>query len=230
MIRFLPLLAFFTLYMAVPQPSQAQIFAPAPEQTTTVARFGFGDGNAALKTVLELQYQMQLLKRLIEHEQAVNNIVESALAIGMTQPAISTPDYTVCAQVPANLPCGHAYNDLYDGFSGLDNNPMLAAISNAPPILQNSDVPSLAAQALPEDFSTQTALVSFDTLFWTDITCMAMQCSAVISPDPNNPKARYRVVNGESLPDGSTIEAISATGVTLRRDGEKILLEPAPRV
>lgn len=222
MKRFLFPLCLVAILLCQNTPSHAQIF-----ETPASVSIGFGAENKQLATVLQLQYQMQVLKRLIEHERAVGQMVESSIAIGLNNPAINTPDRELCAQVPANLPCAEAYTDLYENFIGNRPDPIVTAtpIEARAPILADSDVPNLSAQPLPDNLPA--AQIAFDNLFWTDITCMAMKCSAVISPNPADPKARYRVVVGEKLPDGSTIERISAAGVSITRNGEKVSLEPA---
>ena len=93
-------------------PGQAQVFGDAPATAEK-----FGGKNTQLTVLLDLQYQMQLLKRLIEHERSVNGIVQAAVSIGLNNPAIPTPDETLCSQVPANIPCAQAYAQMYPDFS-----------------------------------------------------------------------------------------------------------------
>jgi hypothetical protein len=67
-------------------------------------------------------------------------------------------------------------------------------------------------------------------LYWTNVTCLQTDCSAVITPDPNDPRARYRVTTGEKLADGAVVSRISAEGVTLENNSKSVLLDPAPKV
>lgn len=214
-----------TLMMAMPAlfaagNAQAQ-FASGPSTSR------FGDNNTQLRTILTLQNQNQLLKKLIERETSVNQMIEAAIAVGISSPFIPAPDRRLCTDVPANIPCAKAYTNLYDDFSVTQRKTaaQLPALPHAPSIMAETDIPDLSARdlsALPKE------LDSTMTIYWTDITCLGTRCSAVISPDPADLNARYRIMVGEKLPDGSIVRTISASGVTLERDNKPIHLNPAP--
>ncbi|MDB5477670.1 MAG: hypothetical protein JWM96_165 [Alphaproteobacteria bacterium] len=223
MIPRLPLFGFVLLLAFYSASVRAQAFG----ESAVPATIQFGTENPSLKSLLQLQYEIQLLKKLIEHETSVNQIVDSSIQIGMTSPVIPAPDRELCAQVPANIPCAQAFNDLYENFStSAESAPSTG--SSLPPaaLLADSGIPTLDAGALPE---LNAVALDSSRLYWTDITCLAQKCSAVISPDVTDPNARYRIIPGETLPDGSTIQAISATGVVIQRDKQVIHLEPAPQ-
>lgn len=208
--------------------AMAQIFQDHDPSQPPPIRFSIK--NKQLQDVLHLQNQNQILKQLILHEQAVNNIVTSSLSLGIQKPNIPAPDSQSCRAIPANIPCAQAYKDMYDGFSvervtaatAAQTGPVLPPAAS---LLDNSDIPSLDAGSLPD---IPAELFSNADLYWTDITCLGSQCSAVITPDPGNRKARYRVIPGEKLPDGSIIQSISASGVRLERNKKIISLDPAP--
>lgn len=208
--------------------AMAQFFG-SDDEPVAPPSLSFSTKNKQLQDVLQLQYQIQVLKKLIEHEKAVNDIVKSSVTLGIQNPNIPTPDEKTCREIPANIPCAQAYHDLYDGFSvtAAKAEP-LTPINTLPPaasILDSSDIPFLDAATLPD---LPAELFSGNTLYWTDITCLTENCSAVITPDPNNRLARYRVMAGEKLPDGSIIQSISASGVRLEQGKKTIHLEPAP--
>lgn len=204
--------------------------APAPvatmESTVKIA-----EPNPALQSTLQLQTQIQILKRLLAHEQSVSAMVKAAIAIGLRDPALPRPDKELCEQVPGNIVCASAWPDLYKDF-GLKiaaNKSKAPVVAATPPDIKTmprvtKDVPDVAEQLpVPEPAAAVASL------YWMDITCVQEKCSAVISPEPNNPNARYRITPGETLPDGATVSAISAAGVTLRRDDADVRLEPAPQ-
>jgi len=203
--------------------ARAQAFdAPATAVT-------FGDKNDQLKALMKLQYQIQVLKRLIAHEKAANDIMKSAIDLGDINPAPVPPSQSLCEEVPANIPCAQSFKDLYTGYSVERKKPPEAAKPAAPPapsLVAGSDVPALEAAALPENVE---ALPEGTKVYWTDITCLGGTCTAVITPDPTDKKARYRVSVGEKLPDGSVISSISATGVTVKQNKKTVPLEPAPK-
>lgn len=176
----------------------------------------FVTDNQQLHDVLELQHQITLMKRLIERERLVNTMAEAGKKIGLAQPALSKPDRTLCAQLPANIPCAQAYDDLYDGF---DVTP-LPEMAAAPVAI---DKPHHSAKKII------TAAPALPTLYWLDIACLAQNCSALVSPDPADKKAQYRVHVGDTLPEG-TVESISVSGVTLNKNGKIARIAPAPRM
>lgn len=192
----------------------------------------FGRNNPSLRQLLTIQDQNQLLKKLVEREKSVNDMIQAAVGIGILHPPVPAPDKALCSAVPANIPCAQAYASLYSDFSLTPVKQEVATaaatpapLPEAPSIMENTDIPALSAKnlsALPEP------VLASAPIYWTDITCLGMKCSAVISPDPGNPKARYRIVTGEKLSDGSVVQSISAAGVTLNRDNKPVRLEPAP--
>ncbi len=214
---FLIILLGFGLASALPAHAQAfgdaRSFVPAT----------FGDKNPQLKAILALQYQLQILRRMLEREKAVNAMVASAVDIGIGDPLIPKPDRTLCLQIPANIPCAQAYKNLYPDYSVEPN--LMARQDNQPPA-----IPELASNELPPLPSAELIIpVAGATLYWTNVTCLSDVCSAVITPDPADPRARYRVIMGEKLADGATVTKISAQGVTLEQDNVPVILEPAPK-
>lgn len=207
-------------------PATAQIF-----DNEQVATISFGTENPQLRDTLQLQYQMQMLRQLIDHEKAVNAMVKSAVELGLRDPAIPSPNRSLCTSVPANIPCAQSYKTMYEGYKA-ERPKMLQPINVAPPapsLMEGTQIPSMDAAALPDLPAEQMGFDSGKTLYWTDITCMGSRCSAVITPEPANARSRYRVVAGETLPDGSVIKAISALGVTIERNKKDVLLDPAPQ-
>lgn len=233
MNRFLTFLIFSCMafcligtFLSAPAAAQAFGATATPVQPPSLA---FSTKNKQLQDVLHLQRQIQLLKQLIDHEKAVNEIVRSSVNLGISDPNIPTPQRSLCTELPANIPCAQAYHNLYEGFSVDRAKAEIAAPTPALPpaasILDNSDIPSLDAATLPD---LPVSVFDGSMLYWTDITCLGDTCSAVITTDPANFRARYRVVPGETLPDGSVIQSISAGGVRIGRGSKTIQLEPAP--
>ncbi len=217
MMRFLrPFTLCLAVLLALPGAAGAQVFSGVAEDDIR-----FGGSNPDLQAIIQLQYQMQMLQRMIERERAVNRMVEAALAIGVTDPDIPAPSYTVCRQIPANIVCAQAHAGIYENYS-VDRIVPLVPIDPiakaVPPIpLNDASLPLDIAEMQPSE-----------TLYWMDITCMGLKCSAVVSPEPANANARYRITIGDTLPDGATVDGISANGVTLKHGKQEIRLDPAP--
>ena len=222
MVRFLSLLCAVLIGLAYGLPAQAQAFG----DTSAFAPAKFGEKNEQLKSLLELQYQMQVLKRLIEREKSVNQMLESALAVGVTKPQIPKPDRALCEQIPANIACAQAYKGIYPHYSV---EPELAMMPVSPPALgiaSTGSVPMIGANSLTPLPGPQA---NGSSLYWISVTCLQTECSAVITPDPADPRARYRVTTGEKLPDGTLVSDISANGVTLDSGSKVTRLDPAPK-
>jgi hypothetical protein len=203
------------------QPACAQFDSNKPPAEPPLQ---FGQKNPQLKTILALQEQLQLLRRLIDHENAVNQMVIAATAIHITDPVIPTPDREICNAVPANIPCAQAYPSLYSNYSvAPEKHPVAAPVSL--PIVADA-VKEISKEKKPPKAKP---MIEYAAIFWTNITCLNERCSAVISGNPKDPKASYRIMTGEKLPDGSVIHAISAAGVTILRDNKIVQLDPAPQ-
>src|SRR5690606_2324233 len=114
------------LALVFPAAARAQIFGSTPTEEQL-----FGGSNPDLQAVLKLQYQMQMLKRLIERERAVNNMIESAIAIGVTDPSVPAPAYTLCRQLPANIICASAHAGIYENYSVEKVVPLLPITAHA---------------------------------------------------------------------------------------------------
>lgn len=216
-MRLITLLCALILSIGFSPSSHAQGFG----DSTAFAPAKFGDKNIQLKTVLALQYQMQLLKRMIEREKSVNAMISSAVAVGVIDPAIPKPDQNLCTQIPANIVCAQAYKDMYPNYSV---EKVQAPVP--PPAIASGSIPALASNqldALPENAAEA------NTLYWTDVTCLQTKCTAIITPDPKDPRARYRVTTGDVLADGATVSSISFNGVTLNDKKKSIVLNPAPK-
>lgn len=210
--------AAFIGVIALPGAAKAQAFGenPPPAQPALF----FGQENAHLQDILALQRQLVVLDQLIKQQKFVLSLTESAVAIRNLDPKVPKPDKALCAAVPANFPCAQAYGDLYDGYMAA----MLPAI--AVPVEPVVDTP-LAPQ-FKEPVAQPEPPPIYADLFWTDITCLGTRCSAVITTNPSDDMARYRVTVGEKLPDGGTVAAISVDGVSLSRDGKTVSIQPAP--
>lgn len=203
-------------------PAQAQAFG----DSSAFAPAKFGEKNEHLKTLLALQYQMQVLKRMIEREKSVNAMIDSAIAVGVTDPQVPKPDRALCEQIPANIACAQAYKGMYPNYSV---EPVISAMPTLPPpasgIASLGTVPSINANDLNPLPGPQPG----PGLYWVSVTCLQQECSAVLTPDPADPRARYRVTTGEKLPDGTVVSDISANGVTLDSGSKVTHLDPAPK-
>ena len=213
---------FVVIMLVLPASSSWAQFSDGVETTTPT----FGEHNPALKRLLTLQNQNQLLRKLIERETSVNQMVEAAINVGVSSPFIPAPDHAICQSVPGNITCAKAYESLYPGFMTAAKAPPVA-MPSAAATMDSASIPALDAKEISPLPATETAAAQ-GQIYWMDITCLGKKCSALVSTNPTDVKAHYRILAGEKLPDGSIVRAISAAGVTLERDKKSIELEPAP--
>jgi len=216
MTRFLSL--FFLCLAAtvlLPGAARAQIFGGEAAKETT-----FGSGNPGLEATLKLQHQINMIKRLIERERAVSNMLDSAIALGISDPYVPPASYVICRQLPANILCAQQHPGLYENYSVDRIAPLLPVATVAPPSIPMNDA------SLPQDIAQMQT--DAETLYWMDITCLREKCSAVVTPNPSDSNARYRITVGDTLPGGARVDGISAQGVTLKRGSQQIHVDPAP--
>lgn len=187
----------------------------AEETALPAAPSSFGSGNAQLQDVLELQHQIQLLKRLVDRETAVNNVASAGRDIGMKKPLLSKPERELCASVPANIPCAQAYADIYPDF-------------DVKPVAELQALPPVKKAEAPKIKKAEVSVPATPSLYWLDITCLEESCSALVASNPNDAKTRKRVRAGDVV-EGNTIRAISASGIMLERNGKAARVLPAPR-
>ena len=206
-------LCFLVCLIGVSVHAEESALLPMPAES------GFSTDNAQLQDVLQLQYQIQLLKRLLEREKTVNDGAQAGRDIGMKKPVLSRPERDLCAAVPANIPCAQAYADLYPGF---DVKPVVKeAAAPAPVAKQDEPKKKSAAPVKP-------AVPIDPKIFWLDVTCLEDDCSALLASNPNDPQSRRRVHAGDTIA-GATVRRISASGVMLERNGRSFRASPAPR-
>lgn len=188
--------------------SQAQPVAP-PLPATEISE------NPYLNTYLQLQQQIALLHRLLERERSITDMTQNYKRIGLDfNPP--KPDMALCRQLPDNLACALAYPDHYADF--LPPEAPLPPMTFAP----------VTVTDIPQSISELSADFDIDHLLWTDITCLEMQCRAVITPNISNKGARYAIKVGDRLPQGGVVESITAQGVFVSRGNKLITLSPAP--
>lgn len=162
-----------------------------------------------LGTVLQLQDQIEILKKLSERQDALGKLRESygSLGIPFTAPP---PTRSVCEKIPPSLVCVQAYPDLLKVAipeSDLEETPLVAT----PPVAS-------VKRPVPVDIGPEYR--------WTDVTCAGGACRAVLV-EADNPRARRTVSEGEVLPGGAVVSRIAFEGVRVNAGGEDQALAPA---
>lgn len=185
--------------------------------------------NKQLSDTLLLQYQISLLKILLERQTEIDNIARSfeKLGIKFNQPA---PDKTICERLPENLLCMLFYPEMFDIDVEAYTNPQPAfdmsqfLPANTPNNGQtpnNTPAPTAAPEPEPEPEEITTPYL------WSDIQCAISVCKVVLL-DRRNPGKAYTVRSGHIMPDDSIVAEISYNGVKINKKGEILTVEPAP--
>lgn len=188
--------------------------------------------NPMMRDTLRLQYQINLLERLIRRQTEIQRIAESYEEIGVpfNQPA---PPETACMQLPVNVLCmafypeSAKYKDLieerqeeFERDQKRQMDVMMQQVLSSPSsdVLDNLPMAQMVQQSITVSPDRQYA--------WSDIRCLAGKCSALlINRDDSN--ARFRIRQGEDLPDdGGTVTKISLSGVKARFEKETYELLP----
>ena len=217
----------------LPQFSISDIPTIEMEQTAPLdneAAFA-GIMNPLMRDTLRLQYQINLLERLIRRQTEIQRIAESYSKIGLPfkQPA---PPETACMQLPVNMLCmafypeSEKYEDLiadrrqeFSRDQARRMETMMADININDLVEQDTQTPT----GQPRRQRQNTP----DTVYnWEDIRCLAGKCSALLV-NREEADLRFRLREGDDLPTGGTVSSISVGGVAVSMDGENYNLRAA---
>lgn len=177
-------------------------------------------------TLLDLQRQLFLLRKLVEREKRNFDLTSDYQKIGLNfQP--TAPSAQLCRQVPANLSCAEFYTQMYPNFPPVGGN-TVGALPDTP--ILASSVGTINENEFAFLPTISDVADTRDILNWLDITCLETKCSAVVTPDIADKSARYKVYVGDQLPNGDKIMSISAKGVMVSNaKGQKRRIDPAPK-
>lgn len=192
--------------------------------------------NPMMRDIMRLQYQINLLERLIKRQTEIQRIAQSYESIGVPfkQPA---PPETACAQLPVNVLCMAFYPDSskYKNLIGerVDEfqrdqrrqmDIMMQEMMNEPASYVAAPANNDTAGA-PMVRPQQRQSTPNEQYVWTDIRCLAGQCSALLI-DGGDSNLRFRIRDGEELPEGGKIKSISVSGVKVSYEGKTYDLNP----
>ncbi len=168
--------------------------------------------NPYLGGILQLQDQIELIKKLSERQETLAKLRETygALGIPFTAPP---PTRSVCEKIPPSLVCVEAYPDLLKVAM-----PMEDLGENLPV------VPSVAVAPTPDPGPVEDVGPDYR---WTDVSCAGGTCRAVIV-EADDGRARRTVAEGDTLSDGETVVSrIAFEGVRVTHGGKDWALMPA---
>lgn len=193
--------------------------------------------NPMMRDVLRLQYQINLLERLIRRQTEIQRIATSYKNIGLPfkQPP---PPQTACEQLPVNILCMAFYPESakYKGLIAerqeefrrdqrrqMELMMQQMYVTPTPASAQSGTNQTGAAPAI----QTRPAQSPDARYMWSDIRCLAGKCSALLI-NREDTAMRFRIREDENLPDeGGKITHIQVSGVSAVYKGETVKLQPA---
>ena len=180
--------------ISIPRSSEQASVGPLTLRTAPTFNFD----NPYLNDSLQLEYQINLLKSMIERQSNLARLEETYLSLGSVFPT-PDPPRGICEQIPVNVPCYKAYPELYGDvvvpeIEQLDIDDVQAAIEPlVEPIQEEVFTPAVA-----EDLGPPPPSMNYR---WADISCAGGQCSAVIVEEDRE-RSRRTVLEGDLLRGG----------------------------
>lgn len=200
--------------------------------------------NKYLDDKIKLQYQIALINNLIEWQKQVQKIEEAYAAIGVNFDQ-AKPARAICEQVPINLPCYRAYPDLYPAMHAEVEQQRKEIVDEAVEaakqrqgynrVVAEARAPEGVAafdteqrqKAVQKERSQDVKTGVKSDFEWLEVFCLSGECQAVITRI-TDPDYRLTVSLGDALPDGSEISKIQPGRLEASKDGNIIVLKPAP--
>lgn len=199
-----------------------------------------GIKNPFMADTLRLQYQINLLERLIRRQTEIQRIAESYEGVGIPfkQPA---PPATACSVLPVNILCMAFYPESpkYKTLiaerreeaerdqrrqmeSLMQQWNITPVVRNVPRSSDNSNDQSTVTSQPQQQYTMPPQRPDY---VWSDIRCLSGNCSALLENTDDN-TLRFRIREGEELPGGSKVTKISSNGVSVIKESESFDLKP----
>lgn len=199
---------------------------PPPAGIESIDEYAFFGPNQYLRDLIKLQYQNYVLEALLARQSEIERVAEAYANLGIDyrRPA---PPLGVCRELPANALCMSFYPNLYPEVMQGAASQMRQQVEEIVTLLQQADAQtqSIIDKAKNAE-ATETTAEEVDVsgpereYRWSDITCLAGVCEAVIK-DVKNAAFAQTVRLGDVLPGGAQIVGISAAGVDIVQPEEE---------
>jgi len=241
---------FFTLCLIIPNMVRAQVQLPEfsissiptldnmSQDSFDYERAFSNIKNTMMADTLRLQYQINLLERLIRRQTEIQRIAESYQGVGIPfrQPA---PPATACTTLPANVLCMAFYPESARYKAMIEERreearreqlrqmeAMLSEYNLAAADNQDSDDGVSGETGGGKGSGKSTVASDPDPDYtWSDIRCLSGKCSALLE-SVSDETLRYRIRLNDELPDGSKVIKISASGIDVTKSDKNFNLRP----
>jgi hypothetical protein len=175
----------------------------------------FTPGNAYFKDINTLYEQIRLLEKLVDRQEKINDMTKSMVDVGRSFDP-NPPPADICEKLPNNLLCNPEL--IPDPTETTDNEPTPPAVDKPLPILKVGEI-------IKKDPAKEERKL-YNGLGWTDITCRAGDCQAVIV-DTNSDERRQVAIDDTAF--GFPVTDISTGRVAIKTQENGIVeLNPVP--
>lgn len=196
--------------------------------------------NPFLSDSIKLNYQITLLEKMTQRQAELTKISEAFKALGIpyNEPA---PSYTLCGQLPPNVPCLRHFPNLYPSLvserrqfyaemeveRAIETGVINEQVASIDPALAERAKKEREAAAKRAEVARleREAIERQNRYQWSEVNCVVGKCVGVVTGASG---FRASVHVGSRLPDNSIVEAVSRFGIRMVIDGEKIDLRPYP--
>lgn len=197
-------------------------YAQQSETRQAIQQIPFGSDNLYLSDIIRLQEQITVLNKLLQKQRVVNQMSEHYASLG----AVFTPPIPpshVCSTLPPNDLCADAYPSMYPDYIRRQAPQRRVEVPKLVTVIP--DV-AMSVDDIEDDSKESLKEAQFG---WTDITCLSVECRAVVQPlGDEQSTSRYTVQVGTQLPNGYEITQISSKGIVVRKGQSSIGLMPVP--
>lgn len=212
---------------------------PSQMNLPSFPKMMFGQNNKYFNDVVTIQYQISLLKVLVERQSQNLSIAESLRGIGLefNEPP---PARSVCEELPKNLLCVRFYPSIYgmDDISPVQTSREQISLQDMikdrpkPPVLDGEREEAIVdLEALEEDKGPEKAAPKkFAPPYqWTEISCVAGQCKAALLNQRTGQVISVSQGDFLDLKQEILVSEIAFNSVVLSNEkGEMKKLKPAP--
>jgi hypothetical protein len=206
-----------TLFVGDDGASQAPPKNPIEPSQVSITIDDFTPGNEYFKDINTLYEQIRLLEKLVDRQEKINQMTQSMVDVGRSFDP-NPPPADICKKLPDNLLCDPEL--IPDPMETADNEP-----TPTPPAVEKP-LPILKVGEIIKKDPAKEEKKLYNGLGWTDITCRAGDCRAVIV-DTNGDERRQVAIDDTAF--GFPVTDISTGRVAIKtQENGTIELNPVP--
>lgn len=185
------------------------------------SRTGESSQSSYFGDVVILQYQINLLQRMIVREQEALKLIEAFSDLGIPYRPPPPPEST-CKILPFNLACYKAWPGVYGSSLPL----FVKLAEELEQSAKDPPPPPELVERTPKPLVIQKPKSVTTNYLWAEIVCAGGSCEAVLT-EGEHAQTRRTVRENDLLSDGSLVTKILYDGVRVLKEGKTLSLKPA---